>query len=174
MNETIKTDDAEVLHLLEHFKQHLRLTSSDADADLRSKLLSALSSVGHDVGRILVGCTVTATAITSSSGGQVRLTLRGPVRDVMSVSVDGEGLAEGEGYTVQGNRVKIIGNYRDAFIEIVYKAGYEHLADSVPDLWEAVCLRGAGAYANPLDSVQERLRASDILIRSYRFNDWKS
>jgi hypothetical protein len=174
MAETIKTDETELLQLLGYFRKHLRLTTSDADADLRAKLLSALTSVGRDVNRILVGSTVTVTAMADSFGGQIKMTLRGPVREVQSVSVDGVALVEGEGYFVQGNRLRIIGDFRDAFIEVIYKAGIEQLADTVPDMWEAVCLRGAGSYANPLDSIQERLRASDILIRSYRYTDWQS
>lgn len=171
MDETILTDTYDVLHLLQHFKEHLRITSDDQDADLRSKLLSALTSVGHDVHRILVGSIVTSSGVMSSCGGEIRLTLRGPVQGVTSVSVNGVGLVEGEGYTVAGNRLTIKGDYSDAAVQVVYKAGYQCMP---ADMWEAVCLRGAGAYANPLDSVQERQRASDILIRPYRYTEWQS
>lgn len=165
------TDNCAVAQLLDAFKNHLRLTTDDADADLQDKLKSALSSVGHDVHRVLVGSIVTSTGRVTSIGGSVRLTLRGPVRGVDSVSVNGIALVEGEGYTVSGNRLDIKGNYDDALVEIVYRAGYETMPS---DMWEAVCLRGAGAYANPLDSIQERMRASDILIRPYRYKYWQS
>ncbi|MBO4657948.1 MAG: hypothetical protein J5639_09275 [Bacteroidales bacterium] len=173
MDETILTDSGAVTRLMGDFKNHLRLTTDDADADLRSKLMSALSSVGNDVNRILAASTVTATAVVDSLGGKIRLTLRGPVREVSSVSVNGVALVPGEGYVVSGNRLTINGDYSDAFVEIVYKAGYADT--SMPsDMWEAVCLRGAGSYANPLDTVQERMRASDILIRPYRYKEWQS
>lgn len=170
MDETILTDTYDVLHLLQHFKEHLRITSDDQDADLRAKLLSALTSVGHDVHRVLLASTVTATGVMTS-GGTMQLTLRGPVREVVSVSVNGSALTEGEGYTLLGNKLKINAEFENALVEVVYKAGYHQMPS---DIWEAVCLRGAGAYANPIDSVQERLRASDILIRPYRFVNWQS
>lgn len=171
MDETIMTDNYEVLRLLGSFKQHLRITSDDADPDLSAKLLSALSSVGHDVHRILVGSTVTSTGTVTAIGGVCRLRLRGPVREVTSVSVDGVGLVEGEGYTVAGNLLTIKGDFSEAVLQVVYKAGFQCMP---ADMWEAVCLRGAGAYANPLDSVQERQRASDILLRPYRYTEWQS
>lgn len=169
MDETIMTDTYEVLHMLQHFKDHLRITSDDQDADLRAKLMSALTSVGHDVHRVLLQSTVTASGIMTS-GGSMRLTLRGPVREMVSVSVDGAALSPDK-YTLAGNRLTIDAEFENALVEVVYKAGYQQMP---ADMWEAVCLRGAGAYANPIDSVQERLRASDILIRSYRFKDWQS
>jgi len=171
MDETIMTDAAQVQCLLDRFKSHLRLTSNDADADLMAKLQSALASVGHDVHRVLTFSTVTAVATTSSVGGRIVLRLRGPVREVERVSVNGTVLTEGEGYTVSGNRLSINGDYRDAAVEVVYRAGYVTMPS---DMWEAVCLRGAGSYANPLDSVQERMRASDVLLRPYRYQDWQS
>lgn len=169
MDETIMTDTYEVLHMLQHFKEHLRITSDDQDADLRAKLMSALTSVGHDVHRVLLQSTVTASGIMTS-GGSMRLTLRGPVREMVSVSVDGAALGSDK-YTLSGNRLTINAEFENALVEVVYKAGYQQMPS---DLWEAVCLRGAGAYANPIDSVQERLRASDILIRPYRFVNWQS
>lgn len=169
MDETILTDTYDVLHLLQHFKEHLRITSDDQDADLRAKLMSALTSVGHDVHRVLLQSTVTASGIMTS-GGSIRLTLRGPVREMVSVSVDGAALGSDK-YTLSGNRLTINAEFENALVEVVYKAGYQQMPS---DMWEAVCLRGAGAYANPIDSVQERLRASDILIRSYRFKEWQS
>lgn len=169
MDETIMTDTYEVLHMLQHFKEHLRITSDDQDADLRAKLMSALTSVGHDVHRVLLQSTVTASGIMTS-GGSMRLTLRGPVREMVSVSVDGAALGSDK-YTLSGNRLTINAAFENALVEVVYKAGYQQMPS---DMWEAVCLRGAGAYANPIDSVQERLRASDILIRSYRFKEWQS
>lgn len=169
MDETIMTDTYEVLHMLQHFKEHLRITSDDQDADLRAKLMSALTSVGHDVHRVLLQSTVTASGIMTS-GGSMRLTLRGPVREMVSVSVDGAALGSDK-YTLSGNRLTINAEFENALVEVVYKAGYQQMPS---DMWEAVCLRGAGAYANPIDSVQERLRASDILIRAYRFKEWQS
>lgn len=171
MDETIMTDNAEVLHLLEGFKQHLRITSDDANRDLCTHLLSAMTSVGHDVHRILAVSTVTSTGVMSSSGGEMQLTLRGPVRGVTSVSVNGTALAEGEGYTLAGNKLTITGDYSDATVEVVYRAGYQCMP---ADMWQAVCLRGAGEYANPIDSVQERMRASDTLLRPYRYKEWQS
>ena len=173
MEEIIKTDNGALTALLAEFKNHLRLTSDDSDADLRSKLVSALTSVGHDIHRVLASSAVIATAVADSVGGKISLTLRGPVREVTMVSVDGEELQEGDGYTVKGNRLQIYGSYREATVEVRYTAGY-HFEDLPSDLWEAVCLRGAGAYSNPLDGVQERLRASDVLIRPYRYTDWRS
>ena len=170
-DETIMADAGEVLRLLGYFKQHIRITSDDADGDLQAKLQSALTSVGHDVHRVLVASTVTATAVTSSEAGVIRLTLRGPVREIVSVSVNGAVIAEGEGYDIRGNRLTVKGDFSDAVVEVTYKAGYRAIP---PDMWEAVCLRGAGSYANPLDTVQERQRASDVLLRSYRFKDWIS
>lgn len=170
MDETIMTEYNEVFKLLGPFRQHLRLTTDEADADLSGKLLSALNSVGHDVNRVLPCSTVTSTGIMTS-GGTMKLRLRGPVREIVSVSVNGVALVEGSGYSLIGNQLTINGEFENALVEIVHKAGYE----TIPaDMWEAVCLRGAGAYANPLDSVQERLRASDILVRPYRFKEWQS
>lgn len=171
MDETILADNGAVDQLMAQFKNHLRLTSDDADADLRGKLMSALTSVGHDIHRVLPQSAVTATAIVDSVGGLVGLTLRGPVCSVASVSVNGDVLTEGEGYTVKGNRLEIRGNYKGATVQVIYRAGYE----TIPaDMWEAVCLRGAGAYANPLDGVMERQRASDVLLRPYRYKNWIS
>ena len=167
----IVTDLDALGSLLPAFKQHLRITGCDADADLMQKLQSALLSVGGDIDRVMAKSTVTATAIANSVDGKVHMALRGPVRTVCSVSVNGDTLAEGEGYKIIGNRLCIYGNYRDAIVEVVYKAGYHPMP---ADLWEAVCLRGAGAYANPIDGVQERLRASDNLLMPYKYREWIS
>lgn len=171
MDETIVTDAAQVSLLLGYFKQHLRLTSNDADVDLGQHLKSALRSVGHDVNRVLTTSTVTSTGRVSSMQGVVALTLRGPVRDVRSVTVNGIALVKDEGYTLTGNALTIKGDYEDALVEVVYVAGYQTMPE---DMWQAVCLRAAGSYANPLDSVQERQRASDTLIRPYRYRNWQS
>ena len=170
MEETILTDNGELQRLLGYFKQHLRITTDDADVDLRSKLASALSSVGHDVNRVLGSSTVTATAVVSSVSGSICLRLRGPVQRIVSVSVNGVSLPDTD-YSIAGNRLQITGDYVDVLVEVVYRAGY---VDIPADMWEAVCLRGAGSYANPLDSIMERQRASDVLIRAYRYRDWIS
>lgn len=171
MDETILANNGALDQLMAKFKNHLRLTSDDADADLRDKLLSALTSVGHDIHRVLPMSTVKATAIVDSVGGRIVLKLRGPVCSVASVSVNGNAIREGEDYKVIGNTLQISGDYKEATVEVQYQAGYE----TIPaDMWEAVCLRGAGAYSNPLDTVQERQRASDALIRPYRFKNWIS
>ena len=170
MEEIIEIDNCALTELLGYFKQHLRITSNDADADLMAKLRSALTSVGNDINRIMGSSVVTATAKVSSTAGEIRLTLRGPVRGLVAIYVDDEPVDESL-YSISGNRLRIAGDYIDVIVKVVYRAGYE----TIPaDLWDAVCLRGAGSYANPLDSIQERRRASDVLIRAYRFRDWIS
>jgi UDP-N-acetylglucosamine enolpyruvyl transferase len=72
---------------------------------------------------------------------------------------------------IASNLLTIKGDFSEATLQVVYKAGFQCMP---ADMWEAVCLRGAGAYANPLDSVQERQRASDILLRPYRYTEWQS
>jgi len=171
MDETIVTDAAQVSLLLGYLKQHLRLTTNDADVDLGMHLKSALRSVGHDVHRVLTTSTVTSTGRITSQGGQITLRLRGPVHEVRSVTVNGTALVRDEGYTLTGNALTIKGDYQDALVEVVHVAGYQEMPD---DMWQAVCLRAAGSYANPLDSVQERQRASDVLVRPYRYKEWQS
>ena len=40
--------------LLEEFKRHIRMTSDDLDAELRSKMMAAVISAEHHIGKVIL------------------------------------------------------------------------------------------------------------------------
>jgi len=162
MKETV-TPDANVLTgYMAAFKNHLRLTGDEMDADLRQILLAAFRSAEHTIGRVIPVSSVVVAGSFSCSDLFVRR-LRGPVIALDSVTVDGIDVTSG--CVLKENTITVMGTYNDAELEIRYTAGWP---DIPADLLNAVFLIGSSLFANPLDSVETLPKASSILLRPYR------
>ena len=143
--------------LLEHFKQHLRLTSNDLDSELTQKLLASVEAAEHHIGKTIVPSLLVDARKFSS-----KLVLRAPVMGVESVRIDGEELSSDD-YELDGQvlALKTAGNK----VEVTYRSGYACIP---ADMMAAIMLHAASLYNNPLDRVEALPKASDALLRPYR------
>ena len=146
--------------LLGEFRNHLRITSNDLDAELLSKLKAAINTSEHEISSVIAFSTFTLDRHFAHT-----IKLRWPVMEVTSVKVDGtaipaESYAHGEQY------LAIAENIEGEKVEVVYKAGYTTIPD---DIKAAVFLLGGSLFNNPTDRPEERDRTTARnLLRPYR------
>lgn len=141
--------------LMGDFKRHIRMTSSEMDADLRGKLEAAVESAEHQIGRILVRSCLTLTRDYESA-----VRLRRPVIGIVSVKVDGQTVTD---YTFNSGTLNV--HTAGSRMEVVYTAGPETMR---ADIKAAVLMHAASLFNNPTDSVETMIKASDNLLRPYR------
>ncbi len=146
--------------LLGEFRNHLRITSLDLDAELLNKLKAAINTGEHEISSVIAFSTFTLSRKFSNT-----IQLRWPLREVTSVKVDGvdisaEYYAHGEQY------LAIAEGIEGDMVEVVYKAGYITIPD---DIKAAVFLLGGSLFNNPTDRPEERDRTTARnLLRPYR------
>lgn len=142
---------------LAEFKSHIRLTTSDMDADLQLKLQAAIRSAEHYIGQVI------AQSVFTYTGDYVKtLTLEAPVIGVTGVEVDGVALSDGE-WSLSGNVLTVL--TEGASMEVTYTAG---MASVDPDIKAAILLHAAALFNNPVDSVEVLPKASTRLLDPYR------
>lgn len=142
---------------LAEFKRHIRLTTSDMDADLTMKLKASIRSAEHYIGRIIA-----LSSFTYTGDLEPQILLNGPVVSVTSVSVDNQTLSSDK-YSLKGDVLTIDAVGDD--VVVVYTAGM-----SVPDddIKAAILLHAAALFNNPVDSVETLPKASMRLLDPYR------
>ena len=146
--------------LLDEFRNHLRMTSTDMDAILSQSLEVGILRAEHEVGSVIALSQFTVRMPFSPT-----LSLRGPVLEVSSVKVDGVtvpaasysfnewSLTFGEGITGES-------------VEVAYEAGRTPIPG---DMKGAIFLFGGRYFNNPTDQPEERDRtAAANLLRAYR------
>lgn len=164
MTVAVTPDASAMSAYLEAFKRHLRLTGDDMDADLEQILVAAFNSAGHVIGQVIPRSAVVVE--DSMSGNPVTVRLRGPVLGLTSVTADGTDVTAN--CFRSGRTLHITGDYKDSDVVITYDAGW----DTIPaDILNAVFLIGSSLFANPLDSVETLPKASQMLLRPYRWED---
>lgn len=142
---------------LAEFKSHIRLTTSDMDADLQLKLQAAIRSAEHYIGQVI------AQSVFTYTGDYVKtLTLEAPVIGVTGVEVDGVALSDGE-WSLSGNVLTVL--TEGTSMEVTYTAG---MASVDPDIKAAILLHAAALFNNPVDSVEVLPKASTRLLDPYR------
>ena len=141
--------------LLQEFKRHIRMTSDDLDAELRSKLQAAVYHAEHHIGKVILRSEFIVTVPFASS-----LTLKAPNPVVESLEVDGE---ETRGYDQDGRTLHVYGS--GTGMKVTYEAGYECIP---PDMKTAILMHAASLFNNPTDSVETLTKASQNLLRPYR------
>lgn len=142
---------------LAEFKSHIRLTTSDLDADLQLKLQAAIRSAEHYIGQVI------AQSVFTYTGDYVKtLTLEAPVIGVTGVEVDGVALSDGA-WSLSGNVLTVL--TEGASMEVTYTAG---MASVDPDIKAAILLHAAALFNNPVDSVEVLPKASTRLLDPYR------
>ncbi len=142
---------------LAEFKNHIRLTSSDMDADLQLKLQAAIRSAEHYIGMVIAQSVFTYTGDYAET-----LTLEAPVSGVTGVKVDGVTLSSDE-WSLSGNTLTI--STEGTSMEVTYSAG---MTSVDPDIKAAILLHAAALFNNPVDSVETLPKASTRLLDPYR------
>ena len=142
---------------LEEFKAHIRMTSYDLDDDLRLKLLAAIRSAEHFIGKVI------ARSVFTYSGAYAKtLTLEAPVISVTGVTVDGVALSSEE-WSLSGNELTVL--TEGTSMGVIYTAGMPAVD---PDIKAAILLHAAALFENPVDSVETLPKASSRLLAPYR------
>lgn len=142
---------------LEEFKAHIRMTSYDLDDDLRLKLLAAIRSAEHFIGKVI------AQSVFAYSGAYAKtLTLEAPVISVTGVTVDGVALSSEE-WSLSGNELTVL--TEGTSMGVIYTAGMPAVD---PDIKAAILLHAAALFENPVDSVETLPKASSRLLAPYR------
>ena len=141
--------------LLQEFKRHIRMTSDDLDAELRSKLQAAVYHAEHHIGKVILRSEFVVTAPFAST-----LTLKVPNPVVESLEVDGQEVTD---YSVNGKILQVGG--AGTQMTVTYEAGYESIP---PDMKAAILMHAASLFNNPADSGETLTKASQNLLRPYR------
>lgn len=142
---------------LAEFKAHIRLTTSDMDADLTLKLLAAIRAAEHYIGAVIAQSGFVYTGPYAKT-----LTLESPVISVTGVEVDGVALTTDE-WSLAGDKLTV--QVEGTSMEVTYTAGMT-VVD--PDIKAAVLLHAAALFNNPVDSVEVLPKASTRLLDPYR------
>ena len=143
--------------LLQEFKRHIRMTSDDLDAELRSKLQAAVYHAEHHIGKVILRSEFVTTVPFTSS-----LTLKAPGIVVESLEVDGAAVS---GWTLQGRVLHVPSTVSGQTMKVTYEAGYEYIPW---DMKVAILMHAASLFNNPTDSVEVLTKASQNLLRPYR------
>ena len=142
---------------LAEFKRHIRLTTSDMDADLEMKLKASIRSAEHYIGKIIA-----LSSFVQSGDLECSVLLNGPVVSVDSVKVDGTAIPDTR-YSLKGDLLFIDAVGEE--VEVSYTAGMEYPDD---DIKAAILLHAAALFNNPVDSVEVLPKASMRLLDPYR------
>lgn len=143
--------------LLSKFKNHIRMTSSEMDEDLKLKLMAAVRSAEHYIGKIIARSTFTMQETFAKT-----FTLESDVASVTSVKVDGRVLSDDE-WKLSGNVISISGS--GDTVEVEYVSGPDKIEY---DVQAAILLHAAALFNNPVDSVEVLPKASTRLLDPYR------
>nr|DAH35460.1 MAG TPA: head tail connector [Caudoviricetes sp.] len=135
---------------LERFKKHMRIAIAAFDDDLLSKLKAAFANAENYIGQYLIPSTLTIT------GDFASVTVPN-LTDIESVKSNGEEVL----YAVRGDKILFD---KDTDIELVCTAG----GCDKEDILQAVLLIAAAMFNNPVDSVEQLPKASQMLLRPYR------
>ena len=143
---------------LDDFKRHIRITSSDLDAELQVKLLAAINAAENMIGQVIALSRFTVTLPFTKC---IPLPSR-PVFQVETVSVDSLACDD---YTVKGNFVILPDEMEGLEVEVTYVAG---MTEVPYDIQAAVLMHAAALFNNPVDTVETLPKASTNLLRPYR------
>ena len=143
--------------LLQEFKRHIRMTSDDLDAELRSKLQAAVYHAEHHIGKVILRSEFIVTVPFAST-----LILKVPSPVVESLEVDGAAV---QGYGLDGRVLSVPQGVSGEQMTVTYEAGYEFIPD---DMKAAILMHAASLFNNPTDSVEVLTKASQNLLRPYR------
>lgn len=142
--------------LLADFKAHIRVTANDLDADLRQKLMAAVLSVEHHIGRVVLKSRFVTTTVLHT------LQLNAPVMSVEGVEIDGVATTE---YKVRGRNLKLDDGVTAESMKVTYVAGRDYIPY---DIKAAILMQAATLFNNPADHVEILVTASQNLLRPYR------
>lgn len=142
---------------LDEFKRHIRLTTSDMDADLELKLRASIRAAEHYIGGVIAlsGFVYTGPYVKT-------LTLEAPVVEVTGVKVDDVDLTTDD-WSLAGDKLTV--QVEGTSMEVAYTAGMEYVD---PDIKAAILLHAAALFNNPVDSVEVLPKASTRLLDPYR------
>ena len=142
---------------LDEFKQHIRITTNDMDADLTLKLKASIRSAEHYIGQIIAKSVFVYTDVFAKT-----VILEGPVIEVSGVKVNGVSISSDK-WELKGEVLTI--DAEGDTLEVTYSAGMVVVDD---DIKAAILLHAAALFVNPVDSVETMPKASSRLLDPYR------
>ena len=154
-------DETALAFLLNKLKSHLRITANDLDDELCAKLCAAIDQAEHHIGRIILKSTLIDTIPFSSV-----VTLSRPLLSVDGIEVDDTDvdLAEVD-VDVFAGTVSLPSTVEGNAVKVTYQAG---MVQPPADIVQAILLLASFYFTDPMDSVDERHRASMRLLRPHR------
>lgn len=158
----IRQHDATALaFFMKRLKSHLRITANDLDDELMAKLCAAIDNAEHFIGRIILKSTLIDTIPFSSV-----VTLSRPLLSVDGIEVDDTDvdLAEVD-VDVFAGTVSLPSTVEGTAVKVTYQAG---MVQPPADIVQAILLLASFYFTDPMDSVDERHRASMRLLRPHR------
>ncbi len=144
--------------LLQEFKRHIRMTSDDLDAELRSKMMAAVISAEHHIGKVILRSEFVTTRSFASA-----VILKVPNIIVLGLEVDGVAVT---GWKLVGRVLTLPQVVTGETMTVTYEAGYECIPD---DMKAAILMHATTLFNNPADSVETLAKASQNLLRPYRW-----
>lgn len=144
--------------LLQDFKQHLRITSCDFDANLLLLLEASLEQAEKETGCIFLPSLITikGKTIINESGFY-------PAFEATSLFVDGVERDKSD-VQIDGGRIFVQAD-EGSDIEVAFDAGYLNIPKPVI---AAVFLIAAALFNNPVDKIEIMPKASTNLLKSFR------
>lgn len=146
--------------LMDGFRNHLRLTTTDMDGILMENLRAAILVCEHEISTV-----IPVSSFTLGTEFSPAISLRYPVLQVTSVKVDGQVVPATE-YSFDQKELRFASGVEGSAVEVQYSAGLPQIPF---DIQAAIFLLGAGLFNNPTDHPEERDRTSARnLLRPYR------
>lgn len=154
-------DSTQLAFCLGRLKSHLRITSNDLDGELVNKLVAAINSAEHQIGRVIPLSTITETLPFSPV-----VALSRPLIAVDGIKVDDTTMVLDEcEVDVFSGMVTLPEDTEGKAVEVTYQAGMQQIP---ADLVAAILLIASSLFSNPMDSVETLPKASTRLLRPYR------
>ena len=159
-----KIDSDVLAFALRKLRSHLRITADDLDEELVDKLLAAVDSAEHRIGRVIFQSSFRDTIPFSSV-----VCLDRPLISVDGLEVNGETISA-ELYKVNlfEGTVTFSEGVTGESVKVEYTAGMEQVP---ADIMNAILLIASSLFSNPMDSVETLPKASTKLLRPYRNYD---
>ena len=145
---------------LEDLKGHLRIANSDFDDILQVHLAAAIESAENYTGITLRDSTWKCSGVAETDTICTDIL---PVREVVSVEVDGRPVEVGD-VESDGSHLRIPGA-RGKRVSVTFRAGYEQ---APYDIVAAVLLIAARFFEHPTDSVEQLPKASTNLLTVHK------
>lgn len=146
--------------LLQAFRNHLRLTTTDMDGILMENLTTGIDWAEHEISSV-----IPLSNFTYETEFAPSIPLRFPTNEVTSVKVDGV-MVPATDYTYNAKSLTFSQDVTGSKVEVCYLAGFQKIPFSMRS---AILLKAASLFNNPTDRPEEKDKTSaSNLLRPYR------